>query len=143
MGILAALTGVWLTNGDNNIFTQIGLMVLVGLACKNAILIIEFARELEQEGLDIVHAALQACRLRLRPIVMTSIAFCAGVAPLMVSSGAGSEVRAATGITVFAGMVGVTAFGLFLTPAFYVALRKLASRSSVQRAQAPIQVSHD
>ena len=90
-----------------------------------------------------MHAALQACRLRLRPIVMTSIAFCAGVAPLMVSSGAGSEVRAATGITVFAGMVGVTAFGLFLTPAFYVALRKLASRSSVQRAQAPIQVSHD
>jgi multidrug efflux pump len=134
---------VWLTNGDNNVFVQVGLVVLMGLACKNAILIIEFARELEQEGLDIVHAALQACRLRLRPIVMTSIAFCAGVAPLMVSSGAGSEVRAATGITVFAGMVGVTAFGLFLTPAFYVALRKLASRSSVQRAQAPIQVSHD
>ncbi|ATI01720.1 efflux RND transporter permease subunit [Alcaligenes faecalis] len=143
MCLLAALFGVWLTNGDNNVFVQVGLVVLMGLACKNAILIIEFARELEQEGLDIVHAALQACRLRLRPIVMTSIAFCAGVAPLMVSSGAGSEVRAATGITVFAGMVGVTAFGLFLTPAFYVALRKLASRSSVQRAQAPIQVSHD
>ena len=128
MCLLAAMFGVWATGGDNNVFVQVGLVVLMGLACKNAILIVEFARDLERQGRGIVDAALEACRLRLRPIIMTSIAFCAGVVPLMLSSGAGSEVRAATGVTVFTGMVGVTAFGLFLTPVFYVALRKLATR---------------
>ena len=119
----AALLGVRLTDGDNNVFVQVGLVVLMGLACKNAILIVEFARELEIQGKTIVEAALEACRLRLRPIVMTSIAFIAGSVPLLLGHGAGSEVRAATGITVFSGMLGVTLFGLFLTPVFYVALR--------------------
>ncbi|KVT35453.1 efflux RND transporter permease subunit [Burkholderia ubonensis] len=122
----AALFGVWLSGGDNNVFVQVGLVVLMGLACKNAILIVEFARELEIQGQGIVEAALEACRLRLRPIVMTSVAFIAGSVPLLIGSGAGSEVRAATGVTVFAGMLGVTLFGLFLTPVFYVAIRRLA-----------------
>jgi multidrug efflux pump len=117
---------VWLTKGDNNIFTQIGLVVLVGLACKNAILIVEFARELEHRGLGLYEAAIQAARLRLRPILMTSIAFIAGTVPLVVSTGAGSEMRHAMGIAVFAGMIGVTSFGIFLTPIFYVLLRTLA-----------------
>ena len=128
MCMLSALLGVSLTGGDNNVFVQVGLVVLMGLACKNAILIVEFARELEIQGKGIVEAALEACRLRLRPIVMTSIAFIAGTVPLVLSHGAGAEVRSATGITVFAGMLGVTLFGLFLTPVFYVALRKLVSR---------------
>jgi multidrug efflux pump len=119
----AALLGVRLTGGDNNVFVQVGLVVLMGLACKNAILIVEFARELELQGKSIVEAALEACRMRLRPIVMTSIAFIGGSIPLLLGHGAGSEVRAATGITVFSGMLGVTLFGLFLTPVFYVALR--------------------
>jgi multidrug efflux pump len=105
------------------VFVQVGLVVLMGLACKNAILIVEFARELEIQGKGIVEAALEACRMRLRPIVMTSIAFIAGSVPLLLGHGAGSEVRAATGTTVFSGMLGVTLFGLFLTPVFYVALR--------------------
>ena len=124
--LMCGLFGVWLTNGDNNIFTQIGLIVLVGLACKNAILIVEFARELELAGKDIVGAALEACRLRLRPILMTSIAFIMGVLPLVMSTGAGAEMRQAIGITVFSGMVGITFLGLFLTPLFYVALRYLS-----------------
>jgi multidrug efflux pump len=128
MTLLSALLGVWLTGGDNNVFVQVGLVVLMGLACKNAILIVEFARELEMQGKGIIEAALEACRLRLRPIVMTSIAFIAGTVPLLIAHGAGSEVRSATGITVFAGMLGVTVFGLFLTPVFYVALRKLVTR---------------
>jgi multidrug efflux pump len=126
MSILSALLGVWLTKGDNNIFTQIGLMVLVGLSAKNAILIVEFARELEMQGRSIVEAAIEASRLRLRPILMTSIAFIMGVVPLVVSSGAGSEMRHAMGVAVFFGMLGVTLFGLMLTPVFYVLLRKLA-----------------
>jgi multidrug efflux pump len=125
----AALFGVWLSGGDNNVFVQVGLVVLMGLACKNAILIVEFARELEIHGMGIVEAALEACRLRLRPIVMTSVAFIAGSVPLLIGTGAGSEVRAATGITVFSGMLGVTVFGLFLTPVFYVTIRKLAHRT--------------
>ncbi len=123
MGVLSALAGVRLTGGDNNVFTQIGFIVLVGLACKNAILIVEFARELERQGRSIAQAAVEAARLRLRPILMTSIAFIAGVVPLVVSTGAGAEMRNAMGIAVFAGMLGVTAFGLILTPVFYVLLR--------------------
>jgi len=134
MCLLSALLGVWLSNGDNNVFVQVGLVVLMGLACKNAILIVEFARELELQGKGIVESALEACRLRLRPIVMTSIAFIAGTVPLVFSHGAGAEVRSATGMTVFAGMLGVTLFGLFLTPVFYVALRKLANRPLVSHA---------
>jgi multidrug efflux pump len=134
MTLLSALFGVWLTGGDNNVFVQVGLVVLMGLACKNAILIVEFARELELQGKGIVEAALEACRLRLRPIVMTSVAFIAGTVPLVLAHGAGAEVRSVTGVTVFAGMLGVTLFGLFLTPVFYVALRKLANRPLVSHA---------
>ncbi len=125
MGLLAAMTGVWLTDGDNNVFTQIGLMVLVGLSAKNAILIVEFARELEFAGRTPVQAAIEASRLRLRPILMTSMAFVMGVLPLVLATGAGAEMRHAMGIAVFFGMIGVTAFGIFLTPVFYVLLRRL------------------
>ena len=128
MCLLSAITGVWLMGGDNNIFTQIGLFVLIGLACKNAILIVEFARELEIQGETTVKAAIHAARLRLRPILMTSFAFIMGVVPLVVSSGAGAEMRQAMGIAVFSGMLGVTFFGLFLTPVFYVLMRELEKR---------------
>jgi multidrug efflux pump len=131
MGVLSALFGVWLSSfppfmqpGDLNIFTQVALVVLVGLACKNAILIVEFAKEQEEHGKKMLDAVIEACRLRLRPILMTSIAFCAGVLPLIFGSGAGSEMRRAMGIAVFSGMVGVTTFGIFLTPVFYALLRK-------------------
>jgi multidrug efflux pump len=133
MGLLAALTGVWLSGGDNNVFTQIGLVVLVGLSAKNAILIVEFARELEFEGRTPVQAAIEASRLRLRPILMTSLAFVMGVVPLVISTGAGAEMRQAMGIAVFAGMIGVTAFGIFLTPVFYVLMRKLAGNRPLAR----------
>jgi len=126
MGLLAAMAGVWLTAGDNNVFTQIGLIVLVGLSAKNAILIVEFARELEFAGRTPFEAAVEASRLRLRPILMTSLAFIMGVLPLVLSSGAGAEMRHAMGVAVFAGMIGVTMFGLFLTPVFYVLLRRLS-----------------
>jgi multidrug efflux pump len=128
MCLFSAITGVWLTGGDNNIFTQIGLFVLIGLACKNAILIVEFARELEIGGEETVKAAIHAARLRLRPILMTSFAFIMGVVPLVLSSGAGAEMRHAMGVAVFFGMLGVTFFGLFLTPVFYVLLRALEKR---------------
>jgi len=128
MCILCALVGVWLTGGDNNVFTQVGLVVLVGLACKNAILIVEFAREAQMKGATAVEAALEACRLRLRPILMTSFAFIMGVVPLVVSRGAGAEMRHAMGVAVFSGMLGVTFFGLILTPVFYVAIQKLVER---------------
>jgi multidrug efflux pump len=137
MCLLAAITGVWLQGqwdpaaGDNNIFTQIGLIVLVGLACKNAILIVEFAKQKQDEGLDSIAAVVEACRLRLRPILMTSIAFIAGVFPLVISTGAGSEMRRAMGVAVFSGMIGVTLFGLFLTPVFYVTVMKLGRRKAV------------
>ena len=131
MSLMSALGGVWLTGGDNNIFTQIGFMVLVGLSAKNAILIVEFARELEQHGRTAVQAAIEASRLRLRPILMTSIAFIMGVVPLVVSTGAGAEMRQAMGIAVFFGMIGVTLFGLVLTPVFYVLLRRLAGAEAV------------
>ena len=144
MSILAALTGVWLTGGDNNIFTQIGLMVLVGLSAKNAILIVEFARELEMQGSTPLQAAIEASRLRLRPILMTSIAFIMGVVPLVLSSGAGSEMRHAMGVAVFFGMLGVTLFGLFLTPVFYVLLRSLGARKlhSAAPHEAPVTAPH-
>ncbi|QDH68768.1 efflux RND transporter permease subunit [Marilutibacter alkalisoli] len=136
MCMLSAMLGVWATGGDNNIFVQVGLVVLIALACKNAILIVEFARELEQQGMGIVEAALEACRLRLRPIIMTSITFTAAVVPLVLAGGAGAEVRQALGIAVFFGMLGVTAFGLFLTPVFYVALRKWAERGKTREPAA-------
>jgi multidrug efflux pump len=128
MCLLSALAGVQLTKGDNNIFTQIGLVVLVGLACKNAILIVEFAKDREAQGETTWNAVLDACRLRLRPILMTSLAFIMGVAPLVFSTGAGSEMRRAMGIAVFAGMLGVTLFGLALTPVFYWVIRRLTRR---------------
>ncbi|HTD44449.1 MAG TPA: multidrug efflux RND transporter permease subunit [Bryobacteraceae bacterium] len=125
MTLLSAIAGVWLLKGDNNVFTQISLIVLVGLACKNAILIVEFAREKQHEGMNRFEAVLEACRLRLRPILMTSLAFTMGVVPLVLSSGAGSEMRQAIGIAVFFGMLGVTFFGLMLTPVFYVVVQRL------------------
>ena len=152
MCLLSAIGGTWLVNMihglwlavdppdfaptflDNNIFTKIGLAVLIGLACKNAILIVEFARDLEEAGKGIVEAAIEACRLRLRPILMTSFAFIAGVTPLVFASGAGAEVRYVMGITVVAGMLGVTFFGLFFTPVFYVVLRKMVVRQDERRA---------
>ncbi len=128
MCLLSAITGVWLTGGDNNLFTQIGFFVLIGLACKNAILIVEFARELEIQGRSTFDAAIEAAHLRLRPILMTSMAFIMGVTPLVLSSGAGAEMRHAMGVAVFSGMLGVTLFGLFLTPVFYVLIRALEKR---------------
>ncbi len=128
MCLLSAIGGVWLMGGDNNVFVQIGLIVLVGLAAKNAILIVEFARTLEEDGWSTVDAVVEACRLRLRPIVMTSLAFIAGVVPLVLATGAGAEMRQAMGVAVFAGMLGVTVFGLFLTPVFYVVIRRISSR---------------
>ncbi|SEO32979.1 multidrug efflux pump [Luteibacter sp. UNC138MFCol5.1] len=134
MVLLSAIAGVIVTGGDNNIFTQIGLIVLVGLACKNAILIVEFAREAEIEGMNRVDAVLEAARLRLRPILMTSFAFIMGVVPLVTSHGAGAEMRHAMGVAVFAGMLGVTFFGLIFTPLFYVLIRAWNERSQARRA---------
>jgi multidrug efflux pump len=128
MSLLSAITGVWLTGGDNNIFTQIAFFVLIGLASKNAILIVEFARDLELQGQTTYQAAIEAARLRLRPILMTSFAFIMGVVPLVFSFGAGAEMRHAMGVAVFAGMLGVTFFGLFLTPVFYVLVRAIEQR---------------
>ncbi len=128
LALLSAIVGVWLSNGDNNIFTQIAFVVLVGLAAKNAILIVEFAYEEEKKGRDPIAAVLEAARLRLRPILMTSLAFIAGVVPLVIATGAGAEMRHAMGIAVFAGMLGVTFFGLILTPVFYVVIRRLVLR---------------
>ncbi len=142
MSLLAGMVGVRLQGGDNNIFTQVGFLVLVALACKNAILIVEFAKHLQDEGHDRVKAVLEAARLRLRPILMTSFAFIMGVLPLVFASGAGAEVRHAMGAAVFAGMIGVTAFGLLLTPVFYVLVRRLAERKPSVDVPAAIEVSH-
>lgn len=128
MCLLSAVGGVWLRGMDNNIFTQIGLVVLVGLAAKNAILIVEFAKQKQDEGMNRFDAAVEACRLRLRPILMTSFAFILGVVPLVLATGAGAEMRQALGTAVFYGMLGVTFFGLLFTPVFYVVLRWLAER---------------
>jgi hydrophobe/amphiphile efflux-1 (HAE1) family protein len=123
MCLLSAISGLWIAGMDNNILTQIGFVVLIGLACKNAILIVEFARELEDDGRDKWDAAVEACKLRLRPILMTAFSFILGVVPLVIASGAGSEMRQALGVTVFSGMIGVTFFGLLFTPVFYVLCR--------------------
>ena len=130
MALFSALVGLWVTHGENNVFTQIGLIVLIGLAAKNAILIVEFAVKRREEGASVTEAALDAARLRLRPILMTSIAFIAGVFPLVTSTGAGAEMRRAMGVAVFAGMIGVTFFGLYLTPVFYQVLEKLGLKKS-------------
>jgi hydrophobe/amphiphile efflux-1 (HAE1) family protein len=135
LGWINPMTAAPPTIIDMNVFTQIGLVVLMGLACKNAILIVEFARDLEQQGRSIEEAAIEACRLRLRPILMTSFAFIAGVLPLVFASGAGAEVRHVMGITVFFGMLGVTFFGLFFTPIFYVLLRKWSSKREAKAKQ--------
>ncbi|KRE85984.1 transporter [Rhodanobacter sp. Soil772] len=135
MVLLSAIAGVWLSGGDNNIFTQIGLIVLVGLACKNAILIVEFARERQHEGMSRHEAVLEAAHLRLRPILMTSFAFIMGVVPLVTSHGAGAEMRHAMGVAVFAGMLGVTIFGLIYTPLFYVVIRALVERREARAAE--------
>ena len=137
MTLLSAIAGVWITRGDNNVFTQIGLLVLVGLACKNAILIVEFARDLERQGSDRLTAALEACRIRLRPILMTSFAFIMGVVPLVIATGAGAEMRRVMGIAVFSGMLGVTFFGLLFTPVFYVLIRGLVERNALQSSATP------
>jgi multidrug efflux pump len=128
MCLLAAITGVWATGSDNNIFTQIGLVVLIGLAAKNAILIVEFARQLQDQGKPRQAATVEACRLRLRPILMTSLAFGLGVVPLVTGKGAGAEMRFALGIAVLSGIAGVTAFGIFFTPVFYSVIRWLGER---------------
>jgi multidrug efflux pump len=144
--LLFALAGVMIMGGDNNIFTQIGFIVLIGLACKNAILIVEFAKEKNDRGLSPFDAALEACRLRLRPILMTSIAFIAGVYPLVVSTGAGAEMRRAMGTAVFSGMIGVTFLGLFLTPVFYVLVmtigRKKKPAASAELPTAALPTPH-
>lgn len=133
--IVFALAGVWIAGMDNNVLTQIGFIVLIGLACKNAILIVEFAVQKEEEGLDRFEAAEQAARLRLRPIMMTSMAFILGVLPLVLSTGSGFEMRRNLGTAVFSGMIGVTILGLVLTPAFYVVIRRFVS--SGRRAAVP------
>jgi multidrug efflux pump subunit AcrB len=139
MCLLAAIAGVLIDHGDNNVFMQVGLLVLVGLACKNAILIVEFARHLQDErGHDALSAVLEAARLRLRPILMTSFAFIMGVVPLVFARGAGAEIRHAMGVTVFAGMLGVTIFGLLLTPIFYVLVRRIGARRSPAATSAPL-----
>ncbi|MCC7248962.1 MAG: efflux RND transporter permease subunit, partial [Lysobacter sp.] len=175
MCLLSALAGIWLLNlinglwfgaqiglgwinpmtaapptiVDMNVFTQIGLIVLMGLACKNAILIVEFARDSEAQGRGIVESAIEACRLRLRPILMTSFAFIAGVLPLVFASGAGAEVRHVMGVTVFFCMLCVTFFGLFFTPVFYVTIRTLVERRRAKNGDsggngghAPKEASH-
>jgi multidrug efflux pump subunit AcrB len=144
MSLVAAISGVILRGQDNNILTQVGFVVLIGLAAKNAILIVEFASQLEEQGRDRFAAAAEASRLRMRPIVMTSLAFILGTAPLVWATGAGAELRQALGTAVFSGMIGVTLFGLVFTPAFYVLCRKLAGKhrqaptgESLEAASAP------
>ena len=126
MSLVASISGVILRGQDNNILTQVGFIVLIGLAAKNAILIVEFARQYEELGEDRFQAATEAARTRLRPILMTSLAFILGVLPLMIATGAGAEMRQSLGTAVFCGMLGVTVFGLIFTPVFYVVVRKFA-----------------
>jgi multidrug efflux pump len=145
MCLLAAITGVWLAKMDNNIFTQIGLVVLIGLAAKNAILIVEFAKQLQDQGKNRHDATVEACRLRLRPILMTSFAFILGVVPLVLAKGAGAEMRVALGVAVFSGMLGVTIFGIFFTPVFYVVIRWLTERKGPAPADkaAAVALAHE
>jgi multidrug efflux pump len=143
MCLVSAIAGVWITRGDNNVFTQIGLLVLVGLACKNAILIVEFARDLERQGRDWFTAALEAARIRLRPILMTSFAFIAGVVPLIIASGAGAEMRRVMGIAVFSGMLGVTFLGLVFTPLFYTLVRGLVDGRVQRSPDKPVAIPGD
>jgi multidrug efflux pump len=131
MCLLAAIAGLWIARLDNNIFTQIGLVVLIGLAAKNAILIVEFARQREAAGAPRAAAVLEAAKLRLRPILMTSLAFILGVVPLVLGKGAGAEMRVALGTAVFSGMLGVTVFGIFFTPVFYSVVMWFAGRPHV------------
>jgi multidrug efflux pump len=138
MCLFSSIYGVWLRSMENNIFTQIGFIVLVGLACKNAILIVEFAKQIQdRDQKDRFAAAVEAGRLRLRPILMTSFAFIFGVLPLVLSKGAGAEMRQALGTAVFFGMLGVTGFGLFLTPVFYVVIMWFKERRAKTPAPAP------
>jgi multidrug efflux pump subunit AcrB len=137
MCLVAAVSGVILRGMDNNILTQVGFVVLIGLAAKNAILIVEFAKQLEDRGRSRWDAAVEAARLRLRPILMTSFAFIFGVVPLVWAIGAGAELRQALGTAVFSGMIGVTLFGLIFTPAFYVVSRWVAEKTSRRKAQQP------
>ena len=130
MCLLAAIAGVWLMGMENNIFTQIGLVVLIGLAAKNAILIVEFAKQLQDQGKGRFEATVEASKQRLRPILMTSFAFILGVVPLVLAVGAGAEMRVALGVAVFSGMLGVTLFGVFFTPVFYVVVRWLTDRKA-------------
>jgi HAE1 family hydrophobic/amphiphilic exporter-1 len=141
MSMLSALTGVMARGMDNNILTQIGLVVLVGLAAKNAILIVQFAKQQEDQGMDLIPAVIEACRLRLRPIVMTALAFILGVVPLAIATGPGAEMRQALGTAVFSGMLGVTLFGLALTPVFYVVLRALTRRKRAEPESSPTATS--
>ncbi len=141
MCLLCSVSGVLFTGRDVNIFVQIGLVVLVGLACKNAILIVEYAKQKHNEGLSRYEATLEACRLRLRPILMTSFAFIIGVIPLVVASGAGSEMRRSLGIAVFSGMVGVTLFGIFLTPVFFSVILGLTETSRVSVASERVRLA--
>jgi multidrug efflux pump len=143
MCLLSAIGGVWLTRGDNNIFTQIGLVVLVGLSAKNAILIVEFAKQREDAGRNRFDAAIEACRLRLRPILMTSFAFILGVVPLLRASGAGAEMRQALGTAVFFGMLGVTFFGLLLTPVFYLVIRAATERVYARGRKSTAAAEHE
>jgi multidrug efflux pump subunit AcrB len=135
MCLLASIAGIWLVKLDNNIFTQIGLVVLIGLAAKNAILIVEFAKQRQDQGANRHDATVDACRLRLRPILMTSFAFILGVVPLVLAKGAGAEMRVALGIAVFSGMLGVTIFGLFFTPVFYSVVMRFTQSSQPAKPQ--------
>jgi multidrug efflux pump len=137
MCLFAAVAGLWLTGSESNIFTQIGLVVLIALAAKNAILIVEFAKQLQDEGKDRNEAVIEACKVRLRPILMTSFAFILGVAPLMIGRGAGFEMRSSLGLAVFSGMLGVTFFGLIFTPVFYVLIDWLGSLRSQKKTEKP------
>src|SRR5947209_13803796 len=138
MCLLCSVAGVLLAHLDVNIFTQVGFVVLVGLACKNAILIVEFAKKRREAGADRYQATLDACKLRLRPIVMTSFAFILGVVPLVISEGAGAEMRRTLGTAVFAGMLGVTLFGIFLTPVFYYVIQWFADRRGRAEEALPV-----
>jgi multidrug efflux pump subunit AcrB len=137
MCLLCSVAGVLIANMDINIFTQVGFVVLIGLACKNAILIVEFAKAEHEKGVGRYHATLAACRLRLRPIIMTSLAFILGVVPLVLANGAGAEMRRTLGTCVFSGMLGVTLFGIFLTPVFYYVIQWFVDRRKARRSQMP------